>query len=265
VDNAALAYAAVIFRIGGCIAVAPLLPSGPVAWRWKAAGLAVLSVGVATAAPVRESVATSPLASLSFDSALLVPLSIAEAGVGAILGWLVLLVFAAVRAAAQLVSQQIGLGAAAVVDPVGGSEEDALARLHGMLALLVFFTLDLHLLLLRTVIRSFVLLPPGSMEPSALPGFLAGLVVSTGGGLFVAAVSLALPVLAAMWIVSACQGMLGRALPEAELLVLGLPVRILIGLGVIALSLPAASASIGRLFEAAVEDGSGWLAMWTER
>ena len=93
------------------------------------------------------------------------------------------------------------------------------------------------------------------IEGGTLIGFLGHLALYVGSKLLVAAVTLALPVIVAMLLVSLAQGLLGRTLPEAELLVLGLPVRLICGLGILIAALPATADFIQFLFTGAAEDG----------
>jgi len=183
------------------------------------------------------------------------PLIAAEFLVGGLLGWTVLLVLSAVRGACQIISQQIGLTTAVVVDPLGGGQDEVLCRFITALAIMVLLSAELHHALIRTVAASFLWVPPGTFDLASLPELLSGVALGTGPDLLVAAVSLALPCMVAMLLVSAAQGLLGRVLPEAELLVLGLPVRVIVGLGVLAMSLPPTTDMFRLLLANAVNDG----------
>jgi flagellar biosynthetic protein FliR len=175
--------------------------------------------------------------------------------IGGTLGWLILLVFGAVQAACHLIVQQTGLFTAVVVDPQGATEERLLSTFYTLLTILVFLSLNLHLVLIRVVLESFVWIPPGSLRGEMIPAFLGHCALTCGADLLVAGMSLALPVVLGMLFVSLIQGLLGRTLPEAELLVLGLPVRLVAGLGLLAVTLPASSSFIRVLLENAVADG----------
>ena len=248
-------------RLGGLLLVAPFIPSGVQSLRLRLGVLAVLSFCVATSRPVLRVLTEnqdvlSMLQRPGLDGWLLV---FFEFLVGGVLGWVVLLVVGAVRGACGLMSQQIGLSTSAVVDPMRGSDDDVLSRFYTTLAILVLFLLDMHHTLVRTLVESYAWIPPGSADAASIPRLLLELTVHTGPDIMIAAVSLALPVLVAMLFISLAQGILGKMLPEAELLVLGLPVRVLVGLSTLAVSLPATTGFVRFLLKSAARDGREFL------
>ncbi|MCZ6793030.1 MAG: flagellar biosynthetic protein FliR [Planctomycetota bacterium] len=244
-------------RLAGLVFVAPFLPAGVLSIRLKLAVVGALSLCVVLSEPVHRTLALSGdapsvLARPGLQGWLLV---FSEILLGAALGWMVLLVLGAVRGSCRLISEQVGISTAAVVDPLRGAEDDVLARFYSSLAVLVLLSAGLHLTLVETLVESFSWIPPGSLEPADVPRLVWRLALENGVDVVGAALTLALPAILAMLFVSLAQGILGRMLPEAELLVLGLPLRVLIGLGVLAASVPASAAFCRFLLESAVRDG----------
>jgi flagellar biosynthesis protein FliR len=174
---------------------------------------------------------------------------------GGALGWSCLLVLAAVRAAARLMTELIGLTSGAMLGAEAAEEPSPLERLHSLLALFIFFALDLHHVLIRSLAESFVWAPPGRLDAALLAELVGRLALETAPQLALAAVTLALPVLVVMLLASLAQGLLGRVLPETELVVLGMPLRVLLGIGVAAAALPAGAALMRAFYEQALLDG----------
>ncbi|MBN1442751.1 MAG: flagellar biosynthetic protein FliR [Planctomycetes bacterium] len=263
----ALAAAALVAcRLGGLCLVAPFFSSRLVPPRFRIGLVGAVALLALFSEPVRSALDGSAAArALSEESGtagwgLMLG---SELLIGGALGWLILVVFAAVRGACLLISQQIGLSTDSLVDPLGGEEDPMLSRLYTALAVLAFLSLDLHLSLVGAVLESFRWVEPGGLDAGAVSSFLGQLALRTGPDLMVAAAGLALPLLLAMLLVSVAQGLLGRCLPEVELLVLGLPLRLLLGMCLLALLLPVTTGMFRSLLEGAVEDGRLFLKLVT--
>lgn len=244
-------------RLSGALLAAPLLRGAHVPVRLRSGVVVALAGGLLASGALREVLASRGahlvgLIERAPGTGLLVLVS--ELLLGAVCGWTILVVFAAVRGASQLISAQIGFGSA-LVDPVGGEGDHVLSRFHTLLAVLVFFSLDLHLSLIRAVVESLVRVEPLTLSAAAVPALLTNLALRTGTDLVAAAVALAAAVIVAMSVVSVVQGLLGRALPEAELLVLGIPVRVVVGLAVLAVALPTTAGLVRVLLDRAIDDG----------
>ena len=132
---------------------------------------------------------------------------------------------------------------------------------HG-LAVYLLLALNLHHSLIRSVLKSFTWVQPGSLSAEAVPVVLGRLALEIGADLFFAALVLALPLLLAMALVSMAQAALGRALPQAELFTLGLPVRLLVGLAVLFAALPVSLRYVGGMLRSAVSGAEGFLSSW---
>ena len=92
-----------------------------------------------------------------------------------------------------------------------------------------------HHLLLRALGRSFVLLPTGQWPD---PAGLAGGVIQAGSALFVFSLKLAGPALAALLLLSVVLAVVARVVPEMNVLMVGFPVQILLGLILAAAMIP---------------------------
>ena len=121
--------------------------------------------------------------------------------------------FAAVALAGDMIGLQMGLSFATFVDPQHAGQTPVLGTFLGLLATLVFFAINGHLLLLAALAQSFELAPV-SAEP--LPGATWSALVAWGGALFRIGLHLALPVLAAMLAVNIALGVLMRAECDVE-------------------------------------------------
>ena len=252
-------------RLLGLFITAPFFRSRLLPWRLKIAVVAVLSMGVLLSPVPQESLmglGDGVLEDLR-DPARGWLLIGGELLIGAVLGWSVLVVLACVQGAADLIAQQTGFTANLIADPQSQGGGSSLGIFYHGLAIYLLLSLNLHHSLIGSVLKSFSWVPPGSLSAASVAQMLGRLALEIGSDLFVAAMVLALPVLLAMVLVSMAQAALGRALPQAELLTLGLPVRLLVGLMVLYASLPVSMRYVGGMLRSAVRGGDGFLSGWS--
>lgn len=151
-----------------------------------------------------------------------------EALTGVMLGYAGQFIFWAVQYAGELIGFQMGLSLAVIFNPADGLHSNPLGRFLVMTLLLVFLLLEGHHHVLRALMASFEVVP------------LAGADLTRGGPLlldwtgafFVTALRLAAPFMITMFLVDTALGVFARIAPQADLFALGLPLKLLIGLGI---------------------------------
>ena len=160
----------------------------------------------------------------------LAPVVLQELLIGAAIGFALRLFFAAVELAGEVASLQGGLGAASVIDPSSGISSTALSSLLRWTTLLVFMALEGHHEVLRALELSYEKLPLGDgLLGSATLLFVARL----GSGIFEAAFVLAAPITVAMLVSNLAVGILGRTIPQLNLILLQLPAHIAFTFGIL--------------------------------
>lgn len=157
-----------------------------------------------------------------------------EVAIGASLGLAASIVFAGFSLVGEIAGMQGGLGAAAVLDPVSGANSVVLSSLIGNIAGFVFLATSAHHEVLRGVFLSFEALPLGGGIPAS-EGFAN--LARLGAVVFEVGVRLAAPFTAVMLVSNVAVGMLGRAIPQLNLISLQLPAQI--GLTLLILGLAA--------------------------
>lgn len=148
--------------------------------------------------------------------------------------------FAAVTVAGRLMDVQMGFSVGAILDPVSKGHSAVVAGGLNMLAVVAFFVSDAHALLLTTVCRSFQRIP---VLEKLQEGGLDHLLLA-GAQMFAVGLAIASPVVAALLLTDLVIAVLSRNLPQMNLLFLSIPLKILLGLTVLILSLKAMSALI---------------------
>ena len=170
-----------------------------------------------------------------------------ELVVGAALGWSAALVVAGARQAGELVGAQSGLSAAALFDPEAGEELSALGHLYGLVALGIFLSLDGPLALVRSLVESYRVFPAGGGVFSERSTVLA---FGRVGDALALSLRAAAPTALALALSGLALGLLGRAAPSLQQVALSMPVRAMLGLAVILLSLAGLAATLARSWAA---------------
>jgi flagellar biosynthetic protein FliR len=170
--------------------------------------------------------------------------------VGLLIGYLSTLFFAVMQTAGAFMDMQIGFGIANIVDPLTGVSAPMLGNLKYMLTLLVFLSINGHHYLLAAVMDSYHWLPL-DFDGNALigDGGLADFLVRTFATTFRLALQISAPVVAAMVLIDVGLGLLARTAPQYNVFVIGIPVKILVGLAMLIVLLPGFSALFQMAFD----------------
>lgn len=241
----------VMARIVAMMQVAPLLSSAAI----PAPGRIGLALFIAVIALPGVVAGGYPAPASGGQFALLL---VGEALVGVLLGFLVFLGFTALQTAGQFISLPVGFGIVELLDPVTERRSPLLGQLFHVLALLVFLSVGgLHRLMLDGVAGSFQALRAADLVISFEAGTVRGasLLLRTVAGsltrLFGTAMAIALPIFAALLLVSLALALLARVAPHMNLLMLGMPLSLGAGLLILLVALPLLLTSAA----AALDDG----------
>lgn len=170
---------------------------------------------------------------------------ISEVILGTIIGLSVRMVFAGMQLAGQLVGFQMGLAMANIIDPASSEQIPLLGELNNLLALLIFLAINAHHWFLRAMVDSFRLVPPFSFQFSSS---LMDQLVALGGSMFVIAIKVGAPVIAALFLTTVAFGVAARAVPQMNIFFVAMPLKILVGLLFLSFSLPYLSSFIRSVF-----------------
>lgn len=173
-----------------------------------------------------------------------------EMGIGLALGLAVRVIVAIAEGAGQLTGYQVGLSYGAMLDPQSGVRNSTLAVLYTNLTLVLCLLIGVHHEVIRALLASYGALPIGIGSVDSTVGVVVARLL---GMVFAGALRLAAPVIAVLIIVEVMMGLMSRAAPSLNLLVIGAPLRLPVGLLVVAASLVALPSLIRRLWPAALE------------
>jgi flagellar biosynthetic protein FliR len=220
-------FALVVVRVGGLFVFSPVLGDVAVPVPVRAA-LALL-----VAAAVTPVVAASGGVSIPTGAALLGAL-ILECLVGLAIGFAAHAYLAAAEFAGSLAGYQGGLDLSRVLDPITGVQISLVSNAKRLVAVMVFLALDGHHLVLRAVAGSYQVLPPGAVHLSAA---FAEQAIGLTARLLAFGLQIAAPVLATTLITDLVLLLVGRAVPQIQILLVGYPLKLAAGLVGVALAL----------------------------
>ncbi|MDJ0874228.1 MAG: flagellar biosynthetic protein FliR [Desulfobacterales bacterium] len=169
-----------------------------------------------------------------------------EVLLGACIGLLVRILFAGVQLAGQIAGYQMGLAIANIMDPATSLQIPILAQAYNLLAMLIFLTIDAHHWFFRSLVDSFTLLPLFEFRLSAS---IVSHLVDTAGAMFVIAVKIGAPVIVVLLLTSVAFGLLARTVPQMNIFIVAMPLKIVVGLVFVILSLPYLRLFMVELFQ----------------
>ncbi len=238
IDAWIVAFIFPLARILGFIASAPLWSTAAIPQRTRLIlGLAI-TLAIAPALPPMPDVQPASLAGLW--------IMVQQMLIGIGMGFAARIVFAAFDLAGEFMGFQMGLGFATFYDPLRGSQTPVVAEFVGLIALLLFLSMNGHLLYFATLAQSFVALPV-SATPLAAESWLN--LVRLGGTIFSAGLLLSLPVVVALMITNIALAVLTRAAPQLNIFALGFPLTLIGGFFALAISMHYMAEPIQAIFE----------------
>jgi flagellar biosynthetic protein FliR len=216
------AFLLVLFRLSGIFLFAPLFSSAVVPMQLRALLTLVLAFCVYPLVP--------PQLPIELSMATMVPAIATELAIGAIIGYGASLPLAAMQLGGNMMGLQLGMGLATIYNPDFNEETEVISQLFYMVALTVFILLDGHHALLSSLIHTFKNIPlggyrPGTQALSLIVGLLAAM-IELG-------VRVAAPLLCLVFLETVAMGFVAKTMPQLNVMTLGFPLRIMLGIGMI--------------------------------
>lgn len=220
------------FRVLALFTAAPIFNSRAVPARVRVAAAAAIAFVAAPLAPVPNlSLASAGSGTaLALTSGTGLAMVAQQLVIGLALGFAVRLLMSAFEAAGEVIGLQMGLSFAGFVNPQGGSQPAVASWLH-TLAMLLFLSLNAHLLVLDALLATFRSLPIAAQPLEALAAIQ---LVPLGADVFRLALTLSLPAIALMAVINMALGLASRIAPQLSIFSVGFPLTLLAGIGLLA-------------------------------
>lgn len=162
-------------------------------------------------------------------------LCIKELMFGLVLGYVTTLFFTIVQTSGQVMDMQMGFGMVNVFDVQSNISIPITGNLLYTIMLLIFFVVNGHLRLIYIIQSTFANIPVGSVTLSPVIGLVALDVFVLA---FMLSINVAMPMIAAGLMGEVVLGVLVRAIPQLNVFVVGIPLKIFIGFLMLLIILP---------------------------
>ena len=229
-------FCLVLVRVSMILMFAPIFGSETVPTQVKI--VLILALTFAVSRIVRVDPEVFPKDPFAF-----IPLIVSELLIGLTIALLVRLVLEAVQYAGELIGYEMGFSIANAVDPSSGLQASVVSQIGYIVALLVFLSANGHHLIIQVLVNSFSISPVGahiSPDP-ALIGLITRL-----EEFFILAIKLAAPSMAILFFSKVAMGIVAKTVPQMNILFVGMPLYIIIGLFMFGISFPFFTPLIGR-------------------
>ncbi|GAA0134163.1 flagellar biosynthetic protein FliR [Paenibacillus sp. YSY-4.3] len=170
--------------------------------------------------------------------------------IGLLMGYVAQLLFTVVQMAGSFIDIQMGFGIVNVIDPMTGASAPVLGNFKYIIATLLFLSMNGHHYLLDAVIRSYNWMPlSNELFQKIYNGNISEFLVRTFSQAFLLSFQLAAPLVAALFVTDVALGFLARTAPQFNIFVIGIPLKIMVGLAMLLLLIPSLIYAFENLFQ----------------
>jgi flagellar biosynthesis protein FliR len=229
------AFVLVSARLSGLFLAAPL---------WSMAGVPRTIRGAAAVLLTLVLIPrVTPVAPLPDDMLAMAAVLGAETLMGIAIGLTGALVMQGVTVAGEVASLQMGLSLGQALGSMPEGVTVGVGQLQGYFAMTIYLTLGGHLTLYQGLAASFGSVPAGR----AVLGLAGGReIVDLASTVFSAGIRTAAPIMISLLLTNLALAILGRAVPQLNVMILAFPVTIAVGLIALGASLPFLATYLGR-------------------
>ena len=225
--NKVAGFLLVLGRLAPLFVLAPMFSSKMLPPRVRGIAAVGLAIGMTPVALRNQK--------LPLDGGDLTLLLLKELLIGLAFAFAVGAFISALSVAGSYLDNSIGFSFGSLIDPVSGQQGTVLSQVYGLVGVMIFIAIGGDAWAIEGIARTYSLVPIDALPDmqalvaGALHAFL---------GLSVAAIELAAPVLLALLITDAAFGMLARTVPQMNVFSVGFPAKVLVGLLILAATLP---------------------------
>ena len=247
IDAWIVAYAYPLARILAFIAAAPLWSTAGIPRRTRLILGFGITIAIAPALPAMPAIAPASLAGLWVLAQQML--------IGIAMGFAARIIFSAVDLAGELIGMQMGLGFATSYDPLNSSQTPVISEFISLIGLLLFLSLNGHLIYIATLAQSFYAIPVNA-NPLGAASWLN--LAELGSKIFSSGLLIALPVVVALMITNIALAVLTRAAPQLNIFALGFPLTLIGGFVALAISMDYLATPLQALYELALSSLLGF-------
>lgn len=239
-----IGFSLILLRVSAILFAAPIFSSENVPPSLKIGMAVAFTFAIAAALPLEKF--RMPLSFAGY-----LPAAISELTIGLTIGYAARLIFAAVQLSGQLMGLQMGFGIANIIDPMTNIQVPVLSQFQNLFAVLIFLSANAHYWFIKALVASFHAVPLYGLN---FGGDLLELLLRLSGSMFLIALKIGAPVIAASMIASMALGLLAKTVPQLNIFIISMPLNTAIGIVVLGFSLPFLAQLLFIIFEELGQD-----------
>lgn len=174
-------------------------------------------------------------------------LVVKETMFGIMLGFIARLILIAIQFGGTVAGYKMGFAAANILDPQSHQQIPLMGRFLQVIAILVFLSIDGHHIFLKALVKSYQILPPGTLDFS---GQAIPYLMELTGDMFSLGLQLTAPLLIMLILSHFVLGIMSRLMPQLNVLMLSFPINIGLGFLVLGLCFNMIITLLGQEFQA---------------
>jgi flagellar biosynthetic protein FliR len=230
-----LAFALVLIRISAFLVAFPLVEGGSIPPQIKilfSLAMTVLLYPVVNVKGLNQDMLSGELFALS----------IKEAFMGLFVGFLARFFFHILSVCGEIITITIGLSSDQLFNPHLDRRVTSIEQFHLLIGGLFFLAFNGHHIFIQGLMESFNVIPLAKVSFNFV---VFRDIVSITQDIFIMGIKLSAPVLGAIFLANMAMGIIGRAVPQINVLVTSWPVNIMLGFSIMIVSLPLFMVSLG--------------------
>ncbi|WP_243289863.1 flagellar biosynthetic protein FliR [Bacillus sp. FJAT-47783] len=149
-----------------------------------------------------------------------------EAMIGLLIGLAAYIIFSAIQIAGSFIDFQMGFAIASVIDPQTGVQSPLIGQLFNVMAMLFLLSTNAHHLLIEGMLNSFLFVPIDHLTQLFHTGEMIQVMIKSFNSMFIIAFQMAFPIVGALFLVDVALGIIARTVPQLNVFVVGLPIKI---------------------------------------
>ena len=181
----------------------------------------------------------------------MVILIVKEFMIGLIIGFIAYAFLTSFYVLGQVIDMKIGFGMANVFDPQNKIQVPLMGNFYYIIAFLFLLMLDGHHIIIKALIDSYDFIPIGTFSYSE---DVLDIIVNSLAQAFDIGFRLSFPIVAIIFLTDILLGIMAKAIPQMNVFVVGMPLKVFIGLAVILVTMPIFYSSINEIFDLIVND-----------
>lgn len=225
--TAVTVFVLALARTSAWVAATPLFSTNGIA----GVGRIAFAVALALAATPMGLAGPPPPESLPVFLGILV----GQVALGLALGWITGLALAIFQSAGSIIDLTSGFSISALLDPITGAQTAVMARVFGVAFVALFFATNAHLVVAGGFLRTFRAAP--ATEMPLLGSDTVAMAAGSLSDLMLAALEISAPMLGALLLAEVALALAARFVPQANIFLIGLPLKMGMALGLIGTTL----------------------------